>query len=116
MIDVGTDLVNKSYSDFQDEDSNSIIEKVELDLFNLINDGEKQKGPKIFNDILSDTLEYAEKAFNKSSDVAVLKTVLSDLDKKIGGLHKSDLVIIAGRPSMGKTSICYKYCIKYLYE
>ena len=104
LIDVGTDLVNKSYSDFQDEDSNSIIEKVELDLFNLTNDGEKQKGPKIFTDVLSDTLEYAEKAFKKSSDVAVLKTALTDLDKKIGGLHKSDLIIIAGRPSMGKTA------------
>jgi len=104
LIDVGTDLVNKSYTDFQDEDSNSIIEKVELDLFNLTSDGEKQKGPKIFNEVLSDTLDYAEKAFKKSSDVAVLKTALSDLDKKIGGLHKSDLIIIAGRPSMGKTA------------
>ena len=104
LIDVGTDLVNKSYSDFQEENSNSIIEKVELDLFNLTNDGEKQKGPKNFTDVLSDTLEYAEKAFKKSSDVAVLKTALTDLDKKIGGLHKSDLIIIAGRPSMGKTA------------
>ena len=104
LIDVGTELVNKSYSDFQEENSNSIIEKVELDLFNLTNDGEKQRGPKIFTDVLSDTLDYAEKAFKKSSDVAVLKTALSDLDKKIGGLHKSDLIIIAGRPSMGKTA------------
>ena len=54
--------------------------------------------------MLSDTLDYAEKAFKKSSDVAVLKTALTDLDKKIGGLHKSDLIIIAGRPSMGKTA------------
>ena len=104
LIDVGTELVNKSYSDFQEENSNSIIEKVELDLFNLTNDGDKQKGPKIFTDVLSDTLDYAEKAFKKSSDVAVLKTALTDLDKKIGGLHKSDLIIIAGRPSMGKTA------------
>ena len=104
LIDVGTELVNKSYSDFQSENSNSIIEKVELDLFNLTNDGEKQRGPKTFTDVLSDTLDYAEKAFKKSSDVAVLKTALSDLDKKIGGLHKSDLIIIAGRPSMGKTA------------
>ena len=104
LIDVGTELVNKSYSDFQEENSNSIIEKVELDLFNLTNDGEKQRGPKIFTDVLSDTLDYAEKAFKKSSDVAVLKTALTDLDKKIGGLHKSDLIIIAGRPSMGKTA------------
>ena len=104
LIDVGTELVNKSYSDFHEENSNSIIEKVELDLFNLTNDGEKQRGPKIFTDVLSDTLDYAEKAFKKSSDVAVLKTALTDLDKKIGGLHKSDLIIIAGRPSMGKTA------------
>ena len=104
LIDVGTELVNKSYSDFQEENSNSIIEKVELELFNLTNDGEKQRGPKIFTDVLSDTLDYAEKAFKKSSDVAVLKTALTDLDKKIGGLHKSDLIIIAGRPSMGKTA------------
>ena len=104
LIDVGTELVNKSYSDFQEENSNSIIEKVELDLFNLTNDGEKQRGPKIFTDVLSDTLDYAEKAFKKSADVAVLKTALTDLDKKIGGLHKSDLIIIAGRPSMGKTA------------
>ena len=104
LIDVGTELVNKSYSDYQEENSNSIIEKVELELFNLTNDGEKQRGPKIFTDVLSDTLDYAEKAFKKSSDVAVLKTALSDLDKKIGGLHKSDLIIIAGRPSMGKTA------------
>ena len=104
LIDVGTELVNKSYSDFQSENSNSIIEKVELELFNLTNDGEKQRGPKIFTDVLSDTLDYAEKAFKKSSDVAVLKTALTDLDKKIGGLHKSDLIIIAGRPSMGKTA------------
>ena len=104
LIDVGTELVNKSYSDFQEENSNSIIEKVELELFNLTNDGEKQRGPKIFTDVLSDTLDYAEKAFKKSADVAVLKTALTDLDKKIGGLHKSDLIIIAGRPSMGKTA------------
>ena len=104
LIDVGTELVNKSYSDFQEENSNSIIEKVELELFKLTNDGEKQRGPQIFTDVLSDTLDYAEKAFKKSSDVAVLKTALTDLDKKIGGLHKSDLIIIAGRPSMGKTA------------
>ena len=48
------------------------------------------------------TLDIAEKAFKKSDEVVGLKTGLRDFDKKIGGLHKSDLVIIAGRPSMGK--------------
>ena len=57
-----------------------------------------------FNDILSVTVDYAEKAYKKSADVVGLKTGLNDFDKKIGGLHKSDLIIVAGRPSMGKTA------------
>ena len=104
LIDIGTGLVNQSYSNFENDKSNSLIEKVEMDLFNLTNDGETNKGPKKFDDVLFETLTYAEKAYKKSSDVAVLKTGLNDFDKKIGGLHKSDLIIIAGRPSMGKTA------------
>ena len=104
LIDIGTGLVNQSYSNFENDKSNSLIEKVEMDLFNLTNDGETNKGPKKFDDVLIETLTYAEKAYKKSSDVAVLKTGLNDFDKKIGGLHKSDLIIIAGRPSMGKTA------------
>ena len=49
-------------------------------------------------------MDYAEKAFRKSEEVIGLRTGLKDFDKKIGGLHKSDLIIIAGRPSMGKTA------------
>ncbi len=104
LIDIGTNLVNQSYSNFNDDNSNSIIEKVELNLFNLTNHGETHKGPKNFDDVLAETLSYAEKAYKKSADVTVLKTGLKDFDKKIGGLHKSDLIIIAGRPSMGKTA------------
>ena len=104
LIDIGTGLVNRSYSDFHESNSNSIIEKTEFDLFNLLNDGEIEKGPKKFDEIMITTLDYAEKAFKKSPDVAVLKSGLNDFDKKVGGLHKSDLIIIAGRPSMGKTA------------
>ena len=104
LIDVGTDLINGSYDDYEDQNSNIIIEKTESDLYNLTNDGDSQKGPKQFDDILSLTIDYAEKAYKKSDEVVGLKTGLSDFDKKIGGLHKSDLIIIAGRPSMGKTA------------
>ena len=63
------------------------------------------------------TIEYAEKAFKKSDEVVGLKTGLNDFDKKIGGLHKSDLIIVAGRPSMGKktafaTNIASNICNK----
>ncbi|MEL0246608.1 MAG: replicative DNA helicase [Alphaproteobacteria bacterium] len=104
LIDVGTDLINDSYDDYEDQNSNIIIEKTESDLYNLTNDGDSQKGPKQFDDILSLTIDYAEKAYKKSDEVVGLKTGLNDFDKKIGGLHKSDLIIIAGRPSMGKTA------------
>ena len=104
LIDVGTDLINDSYDDYEDQNSNIIIEKTESDLYNLTNDGDSQKGPKLFDDILSLTIDYAEKAYKKSDEVVGLKTGLNDFDKKIGGLHKSDLIIIAGRPSMGKTA------------
>ena len=104
LIDLGTDLINDSYDHYEDQNSNIIIEKTESDLYNLTNDGDSQKGPKQFDDILSLTIDYAEKAYKKSDEVVGLKTGLNDFDKKIGGLHKSDLIIIAGRPSMGKTA------------
>ena len=104
LIDLGTNLINESYSNFNDKNSVEIIEKTESGLFNLTNEGDFERGPRNFDNILVDTINYAEKAFKKSSDVVGLKTGLSDFDKKIGGLHKSDLIIIAGRPSMGKTA------------
>ena len=104
LINLGTNLINESYENFEEQDSNEIIENIESNLFNLTNEGETQKGPKQFDNILEDTIEYAEKAFKKSEDVVGLKTGLNDFDRKIGGLHKSDLIIVAGRPSMGKTA------------
>ena len=104
LIDLGTNLINDSYDNYEEQNSNLIIENTESSLYNLTNDGESQKGPKQFDDVLSIVIDYAEKAFKKSSEVVGLKTGLNDFDKKIGGLHKSDLIIVAGRPSMGKTA------------
>ncbi len=104
LIDLGTNLINDSYDNFDDKNSDIIIENTESNLYNLTSDGDTQKGPKQFDNILSLTIDYAEKAYKKSSDVIGLKTGLNDFDKKIGGLHKSDLIIVAGRPSMGKTA------------
>ena len=104
LIDVGTDLINDSYQSDQENNSINLIERTEQNLFNLTNNNEINNGPKDFEEIMHKTLEYAEKAFKKSDEVIGLKTGLKDFDKKIGGLHKSDLIIIAGRPSMGKTA------------
>ena len=104
LIDLGTDLINDSYIKINDGSSSELIENTEQNLFNLSNQGEIQKGPKNFDEIIEESIKHAEKVFKKSDDVAGLKTRLNDFDKKIGGLHKSDLIIIAGSPSMGKTA------------
>ncbi len=104
LIDLGTNLINNSYNTEEDNNSRALIEKTEQNLFNLTQNNEFDSGPKDFEEIMQKTIDYAEKAFKKSEDVIGLKTGLSDFDKKIGGLHKSDLIIIAGRPSMGKTA------------
>ena len=104
LISLGTDLVNNSFLSDDGQNSSEIIEKVEENLFNLSNDGDIQRGPKSFEEILSNAIDHAEKAYKKSDEVVGIKSGLSDFDKKIGGLHKSDLIIIAGRPSMGKTA------------
>ena len=104
LIDLGTNLINNSYNTEEESDSRSLIEKTEQHLFNLIQNNELDSGPKDFEEIMQRTIDYAEKAFKKSEDVIGLKTGLRDFDRKIGGLHKSDLIIIAGRPSMGKTA------------
>ena len=104
LIDLGTDLINESYLTNDENTSFNLIERTEHNLFNLTNNNDLNNGPRNFDDIVLRTLDYAEKAYQKSDEVIGLKTGLNDFDKKIGGLHKSDLIIIAGRPSMGKTA------------
>ena len=102
MINVGTELINDCYDKYSEEKAIKIIELTEQSLFELSNNDEISSGPRVFEDILINTMDYAEKAFKKSEEVRGLRSGLIDFDKKLR-LHKSDLIIIAGRPSMGKT-------------
>ncbi|MAY89605.1 MAG: replicative DNA helicase [Rickettsiales bacterium] len=104
LINFGTNLVNNSYMVSVEEDSNEIIEKAEQELYDLATFGIIETGPRAFDSVVSEAINYAEKAFKKDSEIVGLKTGLKDFDKKIGGLHNSDLIIVAGRPSMGKTA------------
>ena len=102
LIDFGTDIVNKSFSPKIEISADNLIENAEQSLYDLTTHGQIRSGPKSFDNILSETVSIAEKAYKKDSESVGMKTGLSDFDKKIGGLHNSDLIIIAGRPSMGK--------------
>ena len=58
-----------------------------------------------FNQALDQTIEMATLAMQNDQGIVGVPTGLTDLDEKLGGLHKSDLIILAGRPSMGKTAL-----------
>jgi replicative DNA helicase len=81
------------------------LTKAEGALFTLAETGEQGKGTVSFREAMRGALEMAEAAFRRDGALAGLSTGLTDLDQKLGGLHPSDLLILAGRPSMGKTAL-----------
>ena len=82
-----------------------IIENTEKSLFDLAERGSFSQSFLKFNQALDQTIEMATLAMKSDQGVVGVPTGLSDLDEKLGGLHKSDLVILAGRPGMGKTAL-----------
>ena len=85
--------------------SDKIIEKAEQSLYQLAEKGSFSQSYIKFNQALVQTIEMATLAIKNDQGVVGVPTGLKDLDEKVGGLHKSDLLIIAGRPSMGKTAL-----------
>ena len=88
-----------------DENANSQIEMAESKLFTLAETGEINKGPASFSEAIAETISSAEAAHNRDGKLSGISTGLKAVDELLGGLHKSDLIIIAGRPSMGKTAL-----------
>ena len=89
----------------QEQDAEKIIENTEKSLFDLAERGSFSQSFLKFNHALDQTIEMATLAMKNDQGVVGVPTGLSDLDEKLGGLHKSDLIILAGRPSMGKTAL-----------
>ena len=89
----------------QEQDAENIIESTEKSLFDLAERGSFSQSFLKFNQALDQTIEMATLAMQSDQGIAGVPTGLTDLDEKLGGLHKSDLVILAGRPSMGKTAL-----------
>ena len=83
----------------------NIIEDAEKSLFDLAERGNFTQTFLKFNQAVDQTIEMATLAMKSDQGIVGVPTGLTDLDEKLGGLHKSDLVIIAGRPSMGKTAL-----------
>jgi len=81
------------------------IESAEQQLYTLAETGKPSSGFVSFSNALSGAVQMAAEAYQRDGKLAGLATHLDDLDQKLGGLHPSDLLILAGRPSMGKTAL-----------
>ncbi len=81
------------------------IEEAEQQLFNLAEFDESEQGLKPFNKTLETTMKFAESVANNDGNLSGTSTGLKGLNQRLGGLHRSDLIILAGRPGMGKTAL-----------
>ena len=108
LIDIGETVVNNAFGAEPELDGSKQIEFAEHSLFELAKDGDGAGGLIPFSKALQVAIEGAERAFNRPGHVSGLATGLRDLDKKMGGLHPSDLLILAGRPGMGKSALATK--------
>lgn len=105
LIALGEDMVNEAFESSPDETANDQIETSEHRLFELASSGSVDGGFKTFAKALADAIDLAEAAHRREGALAGVTTGLIDLDRKLGGMHSSDLIILAGRPSMGKTAL-----------
>jgi len=105
LIRVGNVIADLAENPPEDHDAEDIIEEAERSLFSLAESGAANKGFSPFSQALTASIESAAAAYESDTEVSGLATNFEDLDRMLGGLHGSDLVILAGRPSMGKTAL-----------
>ena len=108
LIDVGETVVNRAFGAEPELDGAAQIEAAEQTLFNLATHGGGEGKGLTFKEALTEAINIASKAYKNQGAVSGLDTGLRDLNKRTGGLHPSDLVILAGRPGMGKTALVTK--------
>ncbi|MBY0612555.1 MAG: replicative DNA helicase [Beijerinckiaceae bacterium] len=105
LITIGEDIVNRAYDAPADDTPRQQIEEAERHLYKLAETGRYEGGFQTFNNALKIAVDMAAAAYKRDGNLSGVATGLADLDQKMGGLQKSDLIIIAGRPGMGKTAL-----------
>jgi replicative DNA helicase len=105
LIQIGEDMVNVAFDAPVDFAPREQIEDAERRLYELAETGRYGGGFQKFESALTTALEMAAHAYQRDGKLSGLATGLTDLDNKLGGLQKSDLIIVAGRPGMGKTAL-----------
>ena len=105
LITVGNDIAAKAARVDVDSEPKEQIVDAEQKLYALAEQGQTEQGFQSFLTAVTDAVKVANAAYQREGGLAGVSTGLVDMDKKLGGLHRSDLLILAGRPSMGKTSL-----------
>ena len=105
LIKISEETVDDVKLNDLDTNGQNIIEKTEKSLFDLAEKGSFNSSIIKFDEAMKQTIDMASAAYKNEGGIVGVPTGLRDLDYKLGGLHQSDLIIIAGRPSMGKTSL-----------
>jgi replicative DNA helicase len=105
LIGIGEDMVNVAYDAPVETSPRDQIEETERRLYELAEKGKYDGGFQRFSDALTTAIDMAAAAYKRDGGLSGIATGLRDLDRDLGGLQRSDLVIIAGRPGMGKTAL-----------
>jgi replicative DNA helicase len=105
LITIGEEMVNAAFDAPVEATPREQIEEAERKLFALAETGRYDGGFQRFTDALTAAIDMAAKAYQREGKLSGISTGLVDLDRMMGGLQPSDLVILAGRPAMGKTSL-----------
>jgi len=105
LIGIGEDMVNVAYDAPVEETPRAQIEDAERRLFELAEVGRYDGGFHAFESALLTAIDMASAAYKRDGHLSGLATGLDDLDRLMGGLQASDLIVLAGRPGMGKTAL-----------
>ena len=116
LIELGEQLVNRAYTPEVDDPAIIQIENAEQTLYDLATTGEIEGGFQDFKSTVISAIEVAEIAHKRDGQLSGVSTGLRDLDQIMGGLHPSDLIILAARPSMGKTALATNIAFNAAYD
>lgn len=105
LVGVGRGMVESAMDTSEEVDPKVQIEQAEVALYKVAEEGGEQGSTKSFLQAATEAVKNAERALNSGGHVSGITTGLDSLNAKMGGLHRSDLIILAGRPGMGKTSL-----------
>jgi replicative DNA helicase len=105
LINISEETLEESKNKDLEISGTNILENTERKLFEIAERGEFQRSFVTFKDALKETIDMATAAYKNDQGIVGVPSGLTDLDDRLGGLHKQDLLIIAGRPSMGKTAL-----------